>query len=53
MDDNRRRGQQRVVRQLLHTLTGEGEPLIITKSGEVDAPRQPAWAHPVDEFSGD
>jgi hypothetical protein len=40
MDDDRRQARQRVARQLMRTLTGEGEPLIITESGEVEAPRQ-------------
>jgi hypothetical protein len=35
MSEDRRRERQRLARQLMRTLTGEGEPVIITEGGEV------------------
>jgi hypothetical protein len=40
MRDDHRRERQRLARQLMRTLTGEGEPLIITEGGEVGEPQQ-------------
>jgi hypothetical protein len=42
MRDDRRQERQRLVRKLMRTLTGEGEPLLITDRGEVsDHQRDP------------
>jgi hypothetical protein len=35
MDEDRRRARQRHARRLMRALTGEGEPIIITESGEI------------------
>jgi hypothetical protein len=40
MSEDRRRERQRHVRQLMRALTGEGEPIILTESGEVHETRR-------------
>jgi hypothetical protein len=40
MSEDRRRERQRLARQLMRALTGEGEPVIITEAGDVSEHRR-------------